>query len=179
MQITWETYNEELRQFVGRRVNNAMDADDVLQDVLLKAYRQQHQLDDPTRIRAWIYQIARNTIIDYYRSKRAPYVLLDDWSDVIPAPIDDDKTNAEIIACVLSVVEDLPEKYRTALVAADLYEIPQNLLSHQLGVSYSGMKSRVQRGREKLRQMLEQRCRVEVSQYRDLNHSPRTKVCCG
>jgi RNA polymerase sigma-70 factor, ECF subfamily len=179
MHIAWDAYTNELRNFIKRRINDPMDADDVLQDVLLKAYRHQDQLTAESNIRAWLYQIARNTIIDFYRQQRPAVAPLDDYFDVLPNPHDGTAPNAEIIDCVLSLVHDLPEKYRQALVAADLYEIPQNLLSDQLGLSYSGTKSRVQRGREQLRQMLEIRCQVEVDQYKAMHCTPQSEICCA
>lgn len=165
MHITWDTYTEELRTFIQRRIENPLDAEDVLQDVLLKAYRQQHQLNDANSVRAWLYQIARHTIIDFYRLQRAQLVPLDAYAELLPESTAEQDIDVDIIRCVVSLVDALPDKYRAALVAADLYEIPQHVLSDQLGLSYSGTKSRVQRGREKLRQLLEERCHTEVAQY--------------
>lgn len=174
---TWETYHHELYQFIHRRIDNLMDAEDVLQEVMFKALTKHHQLTDATRFRGWLYQIARHSIVDYYRTHQPHALPLDETVLMVDIAVEDKDERAALIACMLSLVEALPEKYRTALVAAEFYEVPQHLLSQQLGLSYSGTKSRVQRGREKLRELIEALCMIEVSQYQQTGCTPKLGYC--
>lgn len=174
---TWETYHHEIHQFINRRINNPMDAEDVLQEVMVKALTKYYQLTDATRFRGWLYQIARHSIIDYYRTHQHNALPLDEIALLVDMPIEGKDERAALIACMVSLVETLPEKYRTALVAAEFYEVPQHLLSQQLGLSYSGTKSRVQRGREKLRELLETLCIVEMNQYQQTGCTPKLGEC--
>jgi RNA polymerase sigma-70 factor, ECF subfamily len=173
----WETYQQELGRFVHRRIENRMDAEDVLQDVLLKAYAKQHQMNREENALGWLFQIARHAIIDYYRSQRTVVVPLSD--DLPSLPIEDHHEEEALISCMVSLVECLPEKYRTALIATEFQHIPQHLLSEQLGLSYSGTKSRVQRGREQLRQLIEALCVIEVGEYKEQTCTPQLGFCNG
>ncbi len=174
---TWEHYRHELNRFIHRRIENPMDAEDLLQDVLIKAYQKQGQLTDGGKLRGWLYQIARHAITDYYRLNRNGQVALDDWSSILMTAIEEPDHEAALLACVSCLIEELPDKYRDPLMASDIHEIPQHVLSQQLGLSYSGLKSRVQRGREKLKQSLESICGAEVSQYRQLTCGSQSSTC--
>ncbi|MBI5928585.1 MAG: sigma-70 family RNA polymerase sigma factor [Chloroflexi bacterium] len=174
---TWEHYRHELNRFIHRRIDNPMDAEDILQDVLFKAYQKQYQLADVDKLRGWLYQIARHAIMDYYRATHEWPVELDDWSSILMTTLEETDDEGELLNCLLCLVEELPDKYRSALVASDFQEIPQHLLSQQLGLSYSGLKSRVQRGREKLRQSLESVCGVEVHHYRQMTGCSQSQAC--
>lgn len=172
---TWEHYRHELNHFIHRRVDNPMDAEDILQDVLIKAYRKQYQLTDGNKLWAWLYQIARNAITDYHRASPEWQVSLEESSPLLitfEETGEAENNSAALMACMLCLIEELPEKYRAALVASDFQEIPQHLLGQQLGLSYSAIKSRVQRGREKLRQSIEMRCGSEINQYQEI-------ACCS
>ncbi len=169
----WETYRQQLSNFVRKRIDNPMDAEDVLQETLYKAFRNHHQLSHTDKLEGWLYQIARHTIIDYYRNRPQWFVPLEDEIAPFINPLNEETDEHQaLLDCVVCLVDALPEKYRTVLVASDLQEMPQYLLSQQLGLSYSGTKSRVQRGREKLRQLLEVHCAPEINQYQQI-------VCCA
>ena len=66
----WAKYSLPLKNFILSRVSDKSIADDILQDVYIKAQTHIGSLKDHSKVESWIYQIARNTIIDHYRSKR-------------------------------------------------------------------------------------------------------------
>ena len=63
----WREYRDQLRQFLLSRVRNPADVDDLLQEILIKTYRHLNTVKDPDKLPAWLFQIARNLLIDYYR----------------------------------------------------------------------------------------------------------------
>ena len=63
----WQAYRTSLFHFVLKRVANPADAEDLVQEVLVRAYTNFATLQDATKVRPWLYQIARNAIIDFYR----------------------------------------------------------------------------------------------------------------
>lgn len=71
----------------------------------------------------------------------------------------------EATVCIRSTIKRLPEKYREALELTEFQGLSQKELSEKLGISYSGAKSRVQRGRGKLKQLLEGCCHIEADRY--------------
>jgi RNA polymerase sigma-70 factor (ECF subfamily) len=152
-----------LRAFIAARVENPETAEDLTQEVLLRLVRSGSAVDDPT---AWLYRVARNVIIDHYRGRRPPPsdpTLPGADGVVDPFADDPDGARFELSRCLRSLVDRLAEPYRSAVRAVDLDGATQTAVSAGAGVSVSGMKSRVQRGRRQLRDLLLDCCTVEVS----------------
>jgi RNA polymerase sigma-70 factor, ECF subfamily len=157
-----------LHGFLARRVESPEVADDLTQEVLLRLLQHQDRaVENPT---AWLYRVARNVLIDHYRS-RGSYRRLHSadpaLADMLLAeePFADDPQAAqrELAGCLGSLVDQLAEPYRSAVTAVDLDGRTQTEVARALGLSISGMKSRVQRGRRQLRQLLTECCRVHTS----------------
>jgi RNA polymerase sigma-70 factor, ECF subfamily len=159
----WSEYTEPVRRFVMKKTNHHHDVEDIVQNVFLKIHSGISDLKDEQRMHSWIFQIARNSIVDHYRKKKQAEELPDDFqtTDEYQEP----DYAKEVIACFKSVLPRLPEKYREALELSELKGMPQKQLSGQLGISYSGTKSRVQRGREMLKELLTGCCHIESDQF--------------
>ena len=172
--LPWRELHRSLRAFVGRRVRNHADVDDLVQRVLLQIVAGLGSLRNAERLHAWIYRTARNVIADYYRlPARRREVPGGDTADLASAhreaelaPIEDDDRTAlrELAACLSPMLQRLPASYQEALRLTDLEGVTQAEAARRAGVSLSGMKSRVQRGRQQLRALVEACCRVELDQ---------------
>jgi hypothetical protein len=66
-EAVWHAFRQPLRNYIARRVPNASDTDDILQDVFLKVHRHLPTLENEERLVPWLYRVARNTLIDRYR----------------------------------------------------------------------------------------------------------------
>ena len=164
----WQEHKARLRVYVARRVRDEAAVDDILQEVYLKAHRALSGVRSRGSLTAWLYRIAANTIADHYRAQRT-------WEPVpedLPAaePARDEVT--ELAQCIRPLVAGLPEIYRTALTLSDLDGLPQKAVAERLGVSLSGAKSRVQRGRERLRQSLLDCCAIEIGRRGIVGYEP-------
>jgi RNA polymerase sigma-70 factor, ECF subfamily len=161
---TWPELAERLRPFVARRVASEADADDVLQDVLMRMHRGLPSLADEERLAAWMFRIARTAIADHLRQRARHPVAAP--SEEPPGEVDeppDSDEAARIVARSLSLfVSLLPSPYREAITLVELEGRTHKQAAEMLGISVSGMKSRVQRGRAKLRTMLELCCEIAV-----------------
>jgi RNA polymerase sigma-70 factor, ECF subfamily len=154
-----------IRAFVGRRVAQAYDAEDITQETLLRLYRSADSLHDEQALEAWMYRIARNAITDHYRRSavRADPIDPDDVASLAPAEIPQEpRADASLAACLAPLLARVPDDYRTALELTDLGTITQEDAAARLGLSTSGMKSRVQRGRRMLRAEIGRCCRIEL-----------------
>jgi len=172
----WEEFSQSLLGFIRRRVNDPDDAEDILQEVFLKIHTKIDTLEDGDRLVSWLYQITRNTIIDYYRSRR-PADELPESLVVDPEPVESDPT-AQLAAGLREFMTCLPDKYRRALVLTELDGLKQAELAGRMGISVSGAKSRVQRGREMLRQALLECCHFEFDRRGGvLDYTPRPDCC--
>ncbi len=166
---TWLTHEASLRRYVARRVGDASAVDDILQDVYLKAHQRFSTLEVPERAAHWLYRIAAHTVVDYYRRPPLPVELPDD----LAGPVWDGTDVDGLVACVGSMVERLPTPYRDAVAWAELDGLGQREVAQRLAISLSGAKSRVQRGRRKLRQLIEECCEVTVGTHGIVRYEPR------
>lgn len=159
----WEALRSRLHGFILRRINDPQDAEDVLHDVLLKMHENITGIRDQDKLQAWAYQIARNAIIDHHRQHKAHTTCSAELEAVDDLPLETDSLTVmqEIAGCLLPMIEQLPYLYRDSVMLTDIEGVSQREVAERLGISLSGAKSRVQRGREKLREMLLHCCRLE------------------
>lgn len=153
----WRELREGLLRFVRRRVRDEADAEDIVHDVLLRVHMHRDALRDESRFRGWLYGIARNAIIDHYRARRTTEPLDAELAADIPMAA----ALHELAGCVMPLVERLPELYREAVVLSEIEGYTQKQTAERLGLSLSGAKSRVQRGRARLEQLVHECCRIE------------------
>ncbi len=156
----WREYATALHGFIQSRVDDADIADDILQNVFLNIHTKIDSLKDSSKLRPWIYQIARNTIIDFYRSHTSHAEL----PETIMAPERDNAEMArqEIEGCMLPLVRNLPDTYREAVMLSEIEGMTQKQVAEKLGLSLPAAKSRVQRGRIMIKNMLNDCCRFEI-----------------
>lgn len=155
----WHEYHSSLRSFIKSRIIDDTATDDTLQNVFLKMHTGLASLKDKTKLKSWLYQIARNAIIDYFRSRK-PTVEVPEW---LPQPETDpgEKVAQELSKCLQPMIQLLPENYREAIILSELNGLTQKEVAQVQGISISGAKSRVQRGRAILKNMLAECCRLE------------------
>lgn len=180
MMNLWKEHHPRLRSFVAKRVRERDAVDDILQNVFLKASTGLHTVKSPSAIPAWLYRIAANSIADHYRSQKSWEELPED--DELAAPEPEIDYVAELATCLHPLIADLPETYRAALLLSEIEGLPQKEVAYRLGISLSGAKSRVQRGRDKLRQRVLDCCHIETGHSGIVGYEPRDKsysAACG
>jgi RNA polymerase sigma-70 factor (ECF subfamily) len=153
-------HRARLVNFFRSRVATRDDAEDLAQDVLLRAHQRASSLDDAARFDAWLFAIARNALTDHYRrnGRAKPHP-----DDLTPAPEDDDGSGrAELAGCVKPFLARLKDEDREALTRVELRGEKQVDVARDLGLSASGMKSRVQRARRRLLQEMLDCCDVKT-----------------
>lgn len=160
----WRELETKLRPFVARRVRSEVDVDDIVQDVFLRMQRGLAGLRDDELFGPWVYQVARNAIVDHQRIAAKHRVVDDDRREDEPLEVDDDyhAVEEELAGYLAPFVAMLPSPYREALTLVELEGLTQKQAAEMLGVSLSGMKSRVQRGRVQLRKALEDCCHIAL-----------------
>jgi RNA polymerase sigma-70 factor (ECF subfamily) len=167
----WQEMHDGLRAFIAKRVSDQSYAEDVLQEVFVRVHRQLDSVNDPRRIVSWMYQITRNAIIDYYRKPGRRQEIPAGLSADIEAfggefQAESGDPGSELAGCLRPMVERLSKDYREALTLVELDGLTQQAAAQQMGLSLSGMKSRVQRGRKQLKQMLDDCCLIELDRRR-------------
>ena len=175
----WQAFHSRLRQFIRARVSDDDVADDILQNVFIRIHARLHTLRDETKLESWMYQITRNAIADYYRSLK-PTAAWDEALGQFEPEADDEEDAARLLAPGLKgMVNLLPPVYAEAIRLTEFEGLTQKQLALRLGLSISGAKSRVQRGRALLKQMLLDCCHFELDRRGGvIDYYPR-RDCAG
>jgi RNA polymerase sigma-70 factor, ECF subfamily len=178
----WEDFHARLLLFVSRRVKQPADAEDVVQEIFVQIHKNLATVKDEARLPAWVFKIARNAIVDYFRKNARATETLDEDFDA-PAPTESSESDyaalSEVAQCLEPTIEALPEAYRQAIRLTELRGLTQQEAAKQIGVSVSGMKSRVQRGRGKLQAMLLSCCEIDLDNRRRIVAYRRRNGGCG
>lgn len=172
----WRELEAKLRPFVARRVHTQPDTDDVLQEIFVRMQRGLSGLRDDERFGPWVYQVARSAIADHLRIAAKHRVVDADVGDEQAPTLEHDGVAVEhtLASYIAPFVAMLPSPYREALTLTELEGLTQKQAAEMLGISISGMKSRVQRGRVQLRKALEDCCHIALdSRGRVMSCEPR------
>ena len=158
----WPAFESRLRAYVGARVDAAW-ADDVASDIIVRLVQHRDELECAQNPLAWMYRVASNAITDHYRRRSTERRMLKgaaaDLSTVPPA---DESSSDELAQCLIPMIRGLPPRYSEALLLTEIDGFTQAEAAERLGLSTSGVKSRVQRGRAKLKQAVLRCCEIEL-----------------
>lgn len=174
----WQDVAARLRPFVARRVPPT-EVDDVLQDVFVRMQRGLAAIREEERFTSWLFQVARSSVADHARSRgRHPVAETDVELPAPPSDEDDREASRSLASCVSLFVAGLPSPYREAVTLVELEGLTAREAAEMVGISVSGMKSRVQRGRAQLREMFERCCEIALdARGKVTEFSPRTPPC--
>lgn len=160
----WTDFHKELKAFILNKTRNSADTDDILQEVFIKIIRNIDKVNQAENLRHYLYGIVRNAINDYFRNQKQVM----DQSEIEEKITEEEaqSLNTTIAECCIKpFINKLPDNYRDALLITEFQDISQKELAEKLNISYSGAKSRVQRGKEKLKELLVQCCSYKSDSY--------------
>jgi RNA polymerase sigma-70 factor (ECF subfamily) len=163
----WEQHETELRRFLRQRARNDAEAEDLLQDVFLRALRQPNGLCGIDNRRAWLFTTARNLLIDRLRLSKDQVPLPDDLAaepESVLAAVDG------LAQCLPRVLAELSAQDREAITLCDIEGMTQQDYAVRLGLSLPAAKSRVQRARTRLKARMTEACQVRFDEA--------GQVCC-
>lgn len=170
----WEDFHKELRTYVAKTIRNQADTDDIMQDVFVKIIRNIEKVNKAENLRQYLYGIVKNAIKDYFNNQERN-------NNEIPDLVFEEEIESLniIIADKLKpFINQLPEKYKEALLITEFQNISQKELAEKLNISYSGAKSRVQRGKEKLKEQLLDCCVFQSDIYGNIIEVKQKKCRC-
>lgn len=144
-QHVWDTYQADVRRLILTKVKDEALAEDLVQETFIKIHTKMDTLKDPDKLKSWIFSIANNLVMDYFRRQphsspiSGNYGLLEDEQ-----PIHDEKD------CLRGIINHLPEKYRDPLFMSDIEGLKQAEVARRLNLPLSTTKSRIQRARKQI-----------------------------
>jgi len=176
MEFLWYQFNSGLRSFIMSRVKNDADANDILQNTYLKIHENIHSIKDKSRIKSWIYKITRNLIIDYFRNQKRNQRINEINQELVYSSFSG-KFMDIAISDMIKVMDEMPPEYCEALCLTEIEGMSQKEYAEKAGLSYSGAKSRVQRARLMLKDMLLKCCHYHFDKYGTV-FDIQPKCCC-
>ncbi len=177
----WSKVHGKLFRYISKHVRNKNDVNDIIQDTFIKVKTNIDKLKNPAKVESWIYQIARNTMNDYFREQKKSFNSegkLDELN-VESKAFDEEDIKVQIQTKHFSeyagfVINELPEKYRKAIHMADIEGLSMKDVAKELKISVSGAKTRVQRGRKLIKETILQCCDVNTDKYGNIvDYEPR------
>lgn len=173
---TWKTLNSDLRKFIFSRVRNDDDTDDIMQELYIKIHDNIGTLKDSVKIKSWIYKIAVNLITDHFRLKER------ERSNYFRPELEQVKESRKLmdiaVMDMIKFMDNLPEDYCEALCLTEIEGLSQKEYALKKGISYSAAKSRVQRARAMLRDLLMQCCHYSFDSYGTVIDIQPRCCCC-
>lgn len=178
VETIYKNLREPIRSFIAKRVTDSPQVEDLVHDVFLKIHTKINTLKEPDKLTSWVYQIARNSILDYYKTKRE--IVSEINEEIMPArAIEPPDISDRLTGVVRRMIEQLPDAYKIPLKMADLEHRKHKEIAEELGLSVPGVKSRVQRGRRMLKELLLECCHFEFDKYGTVfDYSQRNCIRC-
>ncbi len=177
IEVLWLRLHARLKAFILDKVKDEAAAEDLLQEVFIRIHTKIDTLQDDSKIQAWIYQITRNIIADHFNKVKRENRLLP-----VPEPEEGESSTeymAEALQDMVKMMDDLPPEYCEALCLTELGGMSQKVYAEKIGISYSGAKSRVQRAKILLKDMLMKCCHYQFDKYGTvLDIHPKGCCCC-
>lgn len=173
-ELLWQKFSDQVQGFIRSKVPNDDIAEDVLQDIFIRIHEGIGNLQQGDRVQSWVFGIARRALADYYRSKgrdkespagtdiktegdKDPTLDLNEFEG-------EHGVHEEVLSWLIPMIDELPDKYGKPLKMADVEGKTQQEVADYLGLSLSGAKSRIQRARLKLGEVLAACCEVEFGE---------------
>ncbi len=151
----WSEYRASLKSFLHSKVSSPDEVDDLLQEIMIKIYKNLSVIKSESSVKSWVFQVANNTIIDFYR-KRAKLNKL--GSEELWYSEKNSEVEQSLSQCVIPFINALSLESAELLTAIDLKGQSQVSYGEEHRISYSTLKSRVQKARRELRALFEDCC---------------------
>lgn len=180
LEQVWREYQHSLNAFLHSKVANEADVEDLQQEILIKTYQNLGEVHNQASVKAWLFQLANRTIIDFYRkrarARRDGKLQAEDlWFEQETRDV-----QQEFEQCLAPFIQALPKDSADLLNTVELEGVSQKQLAEQQNISYSTLKSRVQKGRSELRKLFEECCDLTLDKRGNvIDYQPRGQGCSG
>ena len=139
----WTLYSDDLKRFINSKVKDTSITDDILQNTFIKIHTKLHTLKDITKLKSWCFTVARNSILNYWKSTNKSIEIVNFEKETLIL-----KNKHTEIDCLAGIIKGLPKKYRDPLMLSDIKGLKQKDVADQLKQNLPTTKSQIQRARK-------------------------------
>jgi RNA polymerase sigma-70 factor, ECF subfamily len=176
----YKQFRSELLGYIKSKVRSREDAEDILQNVFVKISTGLDKLNDDVKLKNWIHAITRNAIIDYYRLNANKKITINvEIGDDIFEPEDDPDPTKGLDQCMNSMIGLLPEAYRNIIIESEIKGLKQKDMADKYGIPYPSIRSKVQRGRARLKQLFNDCCHIKTDKLGNVIEAQGKTDCAG
>ena len=147
-----------LKAYIIKHTKDVNLAEDLVQEVMLKLVESHQKNIAINNIKAWLFQVSRHTIYDYFKAHSNEQHWEASWQEALLT--EDEFVPIMEVDYIIPMLDLLPESYAIPLKLSDIDGIPQKAIAEQLGMSLSAAKMRIQRARVKLRELFVECCEI-------------------
>ena len=162
----WRQHQGELRGWLNQQLRGPDRVDDAMQEIFIKAMKQEERFCAIEQPRAWLFEVARHHLIDEHRKRRELLPLPDE----LPQDEPEQAVVDQLTACLPRVLTELDSADRDILTRCDIEGMTQQAYANQQGLSLPAVKSRLLRARTRLKNQLHTACAVRLDD--------QGQVCC-
>lgn len=182
MEVTtiYNQFHAQLLSYIRSKIRSREDAEDILQNVFIRISSGVDKLSEDEKLKNWVFTITRNAVIDYYRSHAGKKNIR------TTVAIDEGMAEGEIVdatkgleQCIGTMIALLPEEYRDIITEAEINGVKQKDLAERYGIAYPSLRSRVQRGRERLKQLFYNCCHIKTDSLGNIIEAQGRSTCSG
>lgn len=175
LNIIVSNFYHQLKKYIVSKIGDIHLAEDIVQDVMLKVVSSHKKNIQVKNVKAWMYQITRNTLIDYSRKNKNKIENCNEYIDEILFTIKEDSFNPK--EYLIPMIKLLPDKYGIPLLLGDIENKPQAEIAKIIGISFSATKMRIQRARKMLYNLFVECCDIQYSQNGAFLHCTVKENC--
>lgn len=169
-------YADSMRSFVASKISNVEDAEDIFQDILIKIHKNLDEVKSVESIKPWVFSVARNSIIDFYRKKSRNKNEIFDENLFL---FEETKENlSELSHCLEPFISALPAESKDILTGIVLDGLSQKEFAELSKINYSTLKSKAQRARLQLLEVFQDCCTFQFDKNGNaIDFIPKKKTC--
>lgn len=156
---------QSILSFISSKVQNDEDAEDLTQEVFIKLLRSREKGISINNLQNWLFSIAKNSVIDYYRKKKIILETInEDNNHDLKYEYDEliltEGQQLRLKVYLKTVIQELPENYRVLIEMSELQGLSQKEIAEELGMNYTTVRSKIQRGRQKIKKAISNCCEI-------------------
>ncbi|KEQ30167.1 RNA polymerase sigma-70 factor [Pedobacter antarcticus 4BY] len=169
-QFLWNTFSKELYFFILKRVNNTSSADDILQNTFFKVHKNISTIRQDDKVKAWLFQIARNEIVNFYNQENV-------FKEELSNSEETENTQYQNICCFNKFINNLPVPYREVIEIVYIKGLKQSKAATLLGITLPNVKARIKRAKDILKNDFYECCKYEFDITGKLTGEPNCATC--
>lgn len=169
-QKIWNCFNDEIYFFILKKVKNKNAANDIFQNSFLKIHRNLHQVKEEEKIKAWVFQIARNEITNYFNQETK-------FKDISDPKLESNPLDYQHICCFDKFINNLPDTYKEVIEMVYIVGKKQTETAAELNISLANVKARIRRGKAILKKNFNECCKYEFDKQGNLVGEPNCASC--